>query len=175
MSSSTIRTLILSSIILLIAIAVFGLALYTIHGERTQLAEQVSTLAEQQGQENSFYRLQRVAMESKDDRDRLRNYFLLQQSDSIDFLNQVEALAPQIGVTLETDSLTQLPETKTGDNWIEVGFSYNGSRESVQRFTTLLEHLPYVSYVTQYSVAADTPTNWKAEIKILVYVLSYDS
>lgn len=175
MSQTTLRNLIFSSLIVLIAAGIFGFTLYKIEVERTQLAEQISTLTEQQGQENSFYRLQRIAEESAAARAELQSYFLLQESDSINFLNQVETLAPLIGVALETDSLNQLPETDAGDNWIEVGFTYNGSRESVNRFTRLLEHLPYVSYVTQYSVTADTPTNWQAEIKLLVYVLSYDS
>ncbi len=175
MSQVTLRNLILSSLILLLIVGIFGFVLYNIEAKRALLAEQVRTLAEQQGQENSFFRLQRIAEESAEDRAQLQSYFLLQEGDSINFLNQVESLAPTIGVSLETNSLNQLPETKAGDNWIEVGFTYNGSRESVNRFTNILEHLPYVSYVTQYSVTADTPTNWEAKITLLVYVLSYDS
>jgi hypothetical protein len=175
MSKTTLRNLIISISLLVISTAVLGFTFYKINTKQTLLGEQISTLAEQQGQENSFFRLQKIAEESAEDRANLQSYFLLRESDSIDFLNQVETLAPTLGVALETNGLVQLPETESGNNWIEVSFTYSGSRQNVNRFTNILEHVPYISYVTSYSVSADTPTNWEAEIKMLVYVLAYDS
>jgi O-succinylbenzoate synthase len=98
---------------------------------------------------------------------------LKQSSDSIDFLNQVEALAPSMNVALKTDSLEEVTDKKTGVKSIDVKFVFSGSRNSVERFINTLEHLPYLSQVTSVSLVSKDGVTVEARLAIKVFIISY--
>lgn len=175
MSRTTIQNLIISLFLLLSAIGGFLFMLNKINKQGDLLVEQINTLSTEQTQENSFYKLQRIAEESAADRKTLAKYFLHEDSGSIDFLNQIEALAPAAGVELNTDShsLVKIVEKETGANWIEVGLSFSGSKERTQNFIKILENLPYSSHITQLNLSARSQAEWQAKITIRVRVLAY--
>ncbi len=173
MSQSTKRTIGIAIILFTLAVSVFGVMVYQVMARGERLVEQIATLEEQQAQEASYYRLQRIAEDSKADRDQVQSYFLQKESDSIDFLNHVESLAPGAGVVLETNELKLLTEDG-GANWIQATFSFSGSRFNVQNFIQALETLPYVVQLTNVKMEAQSSMLWQASVVMQVQVLTYD-
>ena len=173
MKSKTSQNLLLASILLVITAGGAVSLLWFISKNSVLLTEQLDALKEQNQQEASLLRLQRLANETEADREKLSNYFLLRESDSITFLSEIETLAPRLGLLLETEGLKQLlGEDKT--SWIEASFSVSGSRQNIERFVQILEALPYVSRVTSIEMEAQSSDSWFAEITIQVQLLNYD-
>lgn len=170
MSRLTIKHFIISTALLLFAISLCVLAIYEIMDNAQTLKQQVTVLAAEQAQENSYYRLQKIDEDSKGERDRLGTYFLRQSSDSIDFLNKVEELAPQAGVDLKTEMLEDIADKNTGTKWINVKFSFSGTQTDVERFVEILERLPYFSQVTAVSLKARSLGNWQAQVTMRVFL-----
>jgi flagellar basal body-associated protein FliL len=171
MKSKTIQNLLLASLLLLMSAGGAISLVWLISKNSGLLTEQLVALKEQNQQEASLLRLQRLANETEADREKLSNYFLLRESDSITFLSEIESLAPKLGLQLETEELKQLlGEDKV--SWIEAGFSVTGSRKNIERFVQLLEALPYVSKVTSVQMNSQSGRDWSAEIRIQVQLLN---
>jgi len=117
----------------------------------------------------------RIAEETQEERLQLESYFLLKESDSIDFLNNIESIAPQAGVVLQTSSLDTVVDPSDNSQWIEVDFSFSGSRSRVREFVEVLEELPYVSRMMSLNVTMQNQGQWQAEVTMRVRVLAYDS
>lgn len=175
MSPSTYKNTIIAIILLLITSIGFGLLVQQTYSQGEKLEEQVATLQTQRAQEESFFRLQRIAEETQEERLQLESYFLLKESDSIDFLNNIESIAPQAGVVLQTSSLDTVVDSSDNSQWIEVDFSFSGSRSRVREFVEVLEELPYVSRMMSLNVTMQNQGQWQAEVTMRVRVLAYDS
>lgn len=175
MSRSTKKHLIISLGLLLIALGSLLFTMYQISKKADVLARQIEVLGKEQAHESSFYRLQKIFGETKNDRDQVSGYFLKQGSDSIDFLNSVEAMAPKEGVMLKTESLEERVDNKTGKKWIEVQFFFSGTQNNVERFIKILEHLPYFSQVTSLSMVAKTEAEWEARLSMKIFIATYDT
>lgn len=173
MSRLTIRNLIIASLFLLVSLGAFGYMVKEIGKQGNLLSERVQALSKQRSQESSFYRLQKISEDSVKEREKLTAHFLQKESDSIDFLNQVESLAPEVGVNLKTENLKEIID-KNGKSWIEVNFSFSGSKQRVQNFIDVLENLPYLSQVTSVSLSSGESAVWQAKVVMQVHVLSYD-
>jgi len=174
MSKTTIRNIIISLILIISATAVFGLMIYQVAGQGSQLNTQIGVLEGEQAREVSYYQLKRIAEETVDDREKLSSHYLFRESDSIDFLNKVEALAPGVGVSLQTKELKLITGEADGTDWVQVGFSFSGSRERVQKFIQVLESLPYVLRVTGIDMSTKSSTEWGVNLTLQVRVLAYD-
>ncbi len=174
MNRTTLRTLIISLTLLSISLGGFVFMLFEVAAKAATLTTQITALEAQNTQEASFLALERTAEESRTKREQLARYFLAKESDSIDFLNQVEALAPTVGVSLQTDSLMEVGDKDKKTEWIEVTFSVAGSRERVQQFIMMLEQLPYVSKVMSVDQSLRIDDVWDAKVTMQVRVLSYD-
>lgn len=174
MSRSTIRNLIIVSVILLVAIAVFVYAGYFLKTKEQALQHQLSTLQKEQAQENLYFRLEKLAVDSKAKREQLRTPLLDQESKSIEVLTWIENLAPASGVSLETKNLQKVGDKETKTEWIEVSFAFSGSRANVERFIGILEHIPFLSYVTSVTMAARSDSGWEATatLRILLFKAS---
>ena len=175
MTKSTKSHLIISSIVLLFAVLCLGLTVYQIGNKSNVLIDQIKVLEIERAHESSFYRLQKIYGESKEDRDIVSGYFLKQGSDSIDFLNKVELLAPKEGVVIKTDSLEERSDIKTGDKWIDVQFSFSGTQNNVERFVTILERLPYFSQVTSLQMITKEEGEWEARLSMKIFIATYDT
>ena len=173
MSKSTIRNLIIALLIFTAATGGFFFMIYEVNNKNAQLQSQIEALAKNQAQENSRLKLKRQAEESQQDREQLAGYFFNKESDSIDFLNMVEALAPKAQVALTVDSLEQVVDEKTNASVVEAGFSFNGEYQKVVAFLELLENFPYVSNVTSVELAARSSSNWEATIIMQVDIYAY--
>lgn len=174
MSRSTIRNFIVSLLLLCVALGMCGY-LYTVIGNKEkQLGEHLASIKTQSNREQTSFRLERIAEESKTDRQKLTEYFLPQAGESITFLTLVESLAPQNGVTLKTDALEEGNDKKTKDKWVDATFTFSGTRSNVEQFITILENLPYLSQVNSVQLAEKAEGDWEAKVIIRVAVLKYE-
>lgn len=176
MSPSTIRNVIISSILTGLIVVIFVFTLSEVNAQGKKLLDQIKTLQEYRAQQDSYLQLKRLADESKSDRELLRSFFLLKESDSIDFLYQVEDLASEIGVTLDTsnNNVGTVKDKKDDSEWVEVSYSVVGSRERVQSFIKILEKMQYVSRLMSVDMRALSKTEWQAKVKLRVRLLTYD-
>jgi ACT domain-containing protein len=94
---------------------------------------------------------------------------LAQESDSINFLNHVETLARDLGVSLKTNNL----DTVSIDDrtWITTSFSFSGREGDVKKFVSVLETLPYVLELTSVNLETESGGNWSSEVALRVRVL----
>ena len=146
--------------------------LFEVDNKNMLLEEQIGALSIQEAQETEFYRLRRLAEESTSDREQLAGYFFRKESDSIDFLNTVESLAPQAGVALKVESLEQ--EGSGNEQDIIIDLTFSGSYDQVTNFINLLENLPYMSEVTSLQMEARSSSNWEATTEIKIDIYAYD-
>lgn len=174
MSKTTIRNLIIAIVLNLVATAGFGLMVYYVSEQGTKLSNQISVLEAERQQEAAYIKSQRLAEETISERNLLQSYFLEKAGDSIDFLNQVEDLAPQVGISLETKGLESFTDKTDGSEWIKVDFVFSGSKNNVNKFINILENFPYVSRLNEISLVSKNGTQWEATVKMQVRVLAYD-
>ncbi len=147
---------------------------YQVIAQGDQLNSQIEVLEEERARESSYFQLVRIEEESIADREEIRSYYLFKESDSIDFLNRVETLAPEVGVSLKTDKLNLITEESDNSEWVQVSFSFAGSRERVQKFIQVLESLPYVLRITEVEMESKSGTEWSVNLTLQVRVLDYD-
>lgn len=174
MTSATIRNFVIALLVLLLSLGGFGYMVFQIDKKSDLLKDQLTSIELENKRESDFYRLQKTSEESAEDRKTIETYFLPQSSDSIDFLNRVEQLAPQSGVTLKTDGLEEASDKKTKQKWIEAKFSFSGTQENVENFINILETAPYLSQVTSVTLNARSLDNWEAKVTMRVFILSYE-
>ncbi len=174
MSKSTIRNIYISIILILTSISTFGFMMYQVIQKGRQLEVQINALEQEQKQQNSHINLKRITENTVTEREKVQSYFLSQESDSIDFLNQIEDIAPRAGVDLKTSGLETVMDTENSTKWIQAEFSFSGSRERVQQFIKILETFPLVSRIMFVDMIAMSSTKWQAEVTMQVQVLEYD-
>lgn len=174
MTSVSVRNFVIALLVLLLSLGGFGYMLFEIDQKSNLLREQLTSIELENKRESDFYRLQKTSEESAQDRQTVEQYFLPQSSDSIDFLNRVEQLAPQSRVTLKTDGLEEASDEKTKQKWIEAKFSFSGTQENVENFIHILETAPYLSRVTSVTLNARSLDNWEAKVTMRVFILSYE-
>ena len=173
MSKSTTTAIIISVILFVVAISGISLMIYQVNQQSDQLDSQVATLEKEQAQENSYFKLQRLSEDTEVDRVLLKSYFLEQESNSIDFLNLVESIAPEAGVDLKTDKLDVLKRKGEESEWIEATFTFSASRERVLNFIQVLETLPYVLRLTTIEMSLKSASSWQAQVTMQVQILDY--
>lgn len=174
MSKSTKNIVLISVIIFIVAAVSLGAMAYQVNEQGNQLASHVATLQAESAQVESYNRLKKISEETTQDRKQLQSYFLEKESNSIDFLNMVESLAPQAGVQLNTEGLDVLDSDGSGAKWIEVSFVFSASRERVQNFVKVLETLPYVLRLTSVEMDGMSASEWEARVTMQVQILDYD-
>ena len=172
MSRKTIQNLIIALVAFVLVVGVAAFGFFNVLSNSQTLEEQIAAVAEQNQQEESLLRLQKIAQSSEGERSELASFFLLSEADSITFLREIESMAPGIGVNLETDTLEQI-EVDNKD-WIQFTFTAKGSRQDVQNFVQILEIIPYVSRIMSVRLEGDTSSGWEADIIIQVQLLTYD-
>jgi hypothetical protein len=171
MMSSTLRNLLVSVVIFLLVVGTVVFSLISTLNKSQVLEEQIIALAATNQQEEALLRLERVAQASEAERAELASYFLLRESDSISFLSEIESIAPNLGVGLETTSLRQT--SADGKEWIEAALTVSGSRTAVERFIETLEVIPFVSRIASITMQGNTPANWQADITVQLQLLNY--
>lgn len=172
MTKTTLRNLIISLVTFTLVGGGVAFAFYGVLKGSQTLEQQITAVASQNQQEQAMLRLQRIAQNSEVERAELASYFLLRESDSINFLSEIESLAPNMRLSLETTDLQQVNEDNK--DWVQAAFSVSGSRSDVQKFVNTLENIPYVSRLKSVRMSGTRSANWQAEIVIQVQLLIYD-
>ena len=174
MTKSSLRNFVIALITLLLSFGALGFMIFEIEKKATVLNEQLTSIEAQNKRESAFYTLQKQSEESVDDRAAIEKYYLSKSSDSIDFLNRVEQLAPQSGVALETEALGESVDKKTKQKYIEAKFIFSGSENNVEAFIAILESLPYHSRITDVTLSEQLAVGWQAKVTMRVFILDYE-
>lgn len=170
MSPSTLKKLMITFLLLVVSGVIFAYMIYRVNTQGENLMAQVDVLAKQNAQEALYLKLQRLEDETAVTREILKNNFLQDESGSIDFLTQVESLAPRMGLVNKTSGLEQVTD-KNGTKWIKATFTFSGSYNNVQDFIKVLESLSYVLRVSDMSLSAQSSADWKASVTMQVQIL----
>lgn len=171
-TQKTKRIALLSGLVFLAMAAVVATGVWFILQQATLLEAQVTTIATDQAQEVAFSRLQRLIAETEQDRAQLESYFLVSQSDSIDFLNYIDELAAAQRVELKTSNPTEV--TKGTQTFLSVDYSMSGTLEQLENFIQLLELIPYVSQLQSLQLQQQNEVLWQATTEIDVILLNYE-
>ena len=171
----TSRTQQLCIVALLFAAMAIGAAVYLftmIQRQGAQLDSYVHLISESTRQAEEYSRVERQVEETEADRARLRKFFFEDQTDSLNFLAEVEQnLAKHIGVALQTTDIATVADAKRPDeSEIRISFRYTGSEQAVLDFSRLLEVLPYHSRVDSLVIKAGDAGNWQGEVTIFITV-----
>jgi predicted RNA binding protein with dsRBD fold (UPF0201 family) len=175
MGKTTTKHLIISLGTLLLGVAILGAMSFMIHKKEQTLKSQWIAVHKQAEQEEAFRKLQKVADDSKKDRESLSKYFIYKESDSIEVLTLIEGLAPKSGIYLETKGLQKISDKDTKTDWVEINFDFSGRRENVEDFIGILERLPYFAYITSLSLTERSLENWQAVVTLRVYIANHDN
>ena len=173
MSSATIRNFIIACLVLFIAAGAFGYILYMSISQQHTLNEALTAITKREAQEVAYVNAKRTAQESEEDRKLLDAMFIEEESDSIEFLTDVETSAKIVGINLQTNSLEVVEDKKTKAKALTVGFTFDGSRAAVEEFIEALEQLGFIAEIQSFSLAARSSTNWQAQVTVVVNLQDY--
>ena len=174
MTRSSVRNFIIALLTLIVSLGALAFMIIEIEKMSGVLQAQLTSIEAENKRESAFYTLQKTSEESASDRADIEKYFLSKSSDSIDFLNRVEQLAPQKGVTLETEALEESADPKTKLKYIEAKFIFSGTEKGVEEFIEILEVLPYVASLTSVSVNEQALDRWQAKVTMRVFIINYE-
>ncbi|MCA9366975.1 hypothetical protein KC887_01765 [Candidatus Kaiserbacteria bacterium] len=175
MSKSAIRTAIIAVVLLIISVGVFGILVYQVSTKEVQLQEHIAVLGVHRSQQNTFFGLRKTAEETDTERAALQSLFFLKGSDSVDFLNTVEGLGPQIGATIETIDISEKTDKDTGYKWLVIDFEVTGDEAAVEEGIQLMEYLPYAVRLTSIVLEERSSTLSVANVTLQVRLLDYDA
>ena len=109
---------------------------------------------------------------TKAGREEIASYFISEE-DPTPFLELVETLGKDAGVTLEVEAISIDPVSadegkSVGDN-MKVVLFVEGSWKSLYHFMSLLEHMPYVATIASATFTVDegSADTWKGQIDLL--------
>ena len=117
--------------------------------------------------------MQRTSNNTLQTREELQSYYLDSQSDSINFLNFIEAQAAATGVELTTNSPTEV--VNDDGTFLSVDYEFTGSLSRVENFIKQLENIPYVSQLESLSLSQKSSSVWEARVTIMVNILDYET
>lgn len=169
MSKNTKNTFIIALIISLVSISACGFIIYEIKNQGLQLEEKVKILAEYNDKEISYLNVTKIMKEAEGDREQIANKFFKNEKDYILFLDEIETLAPNMGLVLKTSAIEDVFDDQKKLIFAKITFSYKGQKKSVMDFSKMLENIPYYSYIETLSLK-DVSESWEGEATILISV-----
>jgi hypothetical protein len=170
MCKQTKKTFIIAVVVTALSLASCLFLLFEIRSQGLSLENHVSILGENYAKETAYSNLNKLIHETKQDREMLSKAFLRSESDGINIPNELEILAPSLGLEFETMSLS--PIVDKGGNITSVGMSfiYSGKKRSVLGMTEIMEHLPYHSSVMSLSIRELDQDDFEGRITIHVTI-----
>ncbi|MBY0309746.1 hypothetical protein K2Q16_01205 [Patescibacteria group bacterium] len=159
---------------LLVAATAVLAALYLlvqIRGQGARLEANSIVINESSAQLEATTRSKRLIDETEEERAMLRRSFFKESSDSLDFLTQLETLAPQFDLELTEIILEEISNPATpGKSEMLFRFGYRGSKSAVFDFTKLLEVLPYHSRLQSVTLESKSDEEWEGRLEVRVTV-----
>lgn len=170
MGSKTKKILIVT---LFLAFSSSGLCLflfYQIKAKGMLLEEQVKILAENSSKEKVYLDIKRTIQETENDRNYINSRFFKNENDSINFLNEIESLAPQLGLDFKTKGLDTILDENKKSKTVKMSFTYSGRENSVMDFTKMLENLEFHSYLENLSLKKNNENLWEGSVTLLISI-----
>lgn len=172
MSNKTKKIFILSLLISVTVTCALSYFLYKIRSEGVRLQEQIEILTKNNEKESAYVKLKRLAQETEAERALLASSFFKAESDSINFLGEIETLASALGLSLRTEALDRIVDETSKKEYIKMTFAYEGQKDVVFNFSKLMEVTPYHSKVEAVSLRKVNGGNWEGQLTILITINS---
>lgn len=172
MTKRTKTTLFIATIYFLVLVVIFVYALYFVRAQGSALDRARVETAEATAKNAAYNSIVRITESSESDREELQRYFFTEK-DTIGFIAELEAAAARVGVTFETTELsTPEPVIKSGqpaNRTLVMGCRFVGSEESVKRFLTILENIPYHAEIPTMTISNQALDNkWVGDGKLVL-------
>lgn len=169
-NSNTKKILLLSLLALFVTSSFFASLIYLIHTKGAELEEKISLIEEKNAQETSFILLRRMVKDTENERSAIDSIFFKDESDSIQFLGEVEEMAQTIGLELTTTGLDKVQDQDQKTEHISMTFVYKGTADKVINFTKLLENSPYHSWAKDLSLRKNTNNLWEGQLTLFITI-----
>lgn len=168
MKSLNIKSLLFASGLLVVTLS--GLVFLWLHtvNRGEALIEQTKQYAIQSEQEDKWLDLRHLFENTKEDREKINSYFLKSEVDSISFLTAAERTAKEMGLALETKSLTTKDDVENKTKWIEATFDLRGEKPSLLSYLKAMENFPYVVRVMSFDLNNQIGDGWGASMVVRV-------
>lgn len=173
MNKRTKRLAIIAAVLFAVAVLAVVIFVREINVQSIRLSEQIVAIETDRAQQEVFTNVQRTSNNTLKIRQELQSYYLDSQSDSINFLNFIEAQAAATGVGLTTNSPTEV--VNDAGTFLAVNYEFSGSISRVENFIKQLENIPYVSQLDSLSLSQKSTSIWEARVTIMVNILDYES
>lgn len=167
MTTSTKKILFISLFLFLVISIIAGFGFYEIIKQGKNLEEQKVTLIENKNKEAEFFSIQRLLRETEGERDFLAENFFRDQNDIVIFLDNLDKLALDFNLTLDTESLEKT-ESEDGQLLTKISFSFSGNKNRVMGFSELLENIPYLSFIESLNLKQTDGGVWKGKTILVV-------
>jgi hypothetical protein len=162
---------IIAAMFLVVSLGILSGLLYLISATSAKYSAQQTEVAKAQVHQQELSSLARLVEASADERNKLSSYVLSDQ-DIINFLALLETLAKEQGVTSKIQSLKTTKLNNTFDE-LTLTVLVRGSYTATLRMLTLLETLPYQSYVEKVDVSRDSSALGGWTGTFLLHVVKY--
>lgn len=133
--------LFVSFILLLFFSFAFVFLYQKINDNNKEIQQDAVNLQTEARRRDNLASLNRSLQKNAPNRALLENHFV-KSSDIVPFLNMIEKLASEAGVSSQIDSI----DTKADNSELTIGLKASGSFEVIYKFLTLLENSPYELY-----------------------------
>lgn len=146
------RMLIAASLTLAVVISAVAYVTAVLERDGAELEKHVAQLHNQQAYEQEYLALERLLLETADDRSKLAALILDGEEDTVQFLSEVDRLAARLGIDLVTEALEVQVQKDDPFDILSVKFSITGREAEVLQMIRLLEVWPYHSRVVEATV-----------------------
>ncbi len=157
----TKKILIASAIAALVAFVLLGSFFWVIKTQNETIAVLASE-ANQSSTKDEAVRSIKVSLERNKDALRSVDSFFISKDGVVDFINSLDKLGKQYGVTLNIGEVTSEVDLKIKDDFketLKLRLDASGSWSSVMKFLTALENLPYRIKVDQVSLGLSSASD----------------
>ena len=152
------------------AVGICSFLVYQVEAKGLLLEDKVKILAINNNREDTYINVKRTIQETEAERSKINDKFFKSEDDSIVFLNEIETLAPELGLVFTTKSLDPVLDENKKLQSIKMVFAFSGKKTSVLDFTKMLENLQYHSYLQNLTLKKNTEDNWSGEVTLLISI-----
>lgn len=170
MSKNTKNTFVISLISATLSVGFCIFFIFEIKAQGLHLEDQVAIIAEYNSKELSYLNIKKIITETENERKQISSKFFKNDDDTIYFLNDIETLAPKMGLVLKTDSLEPVVDVKKDLKFIKITFSYKGQKNAIMDFSKMMENIPYQSSIESLSLKEVSDGEWEGKTTILILI-----
>lgn len=149
------------------SVVAFAGSLFYIYTQGISLQTHAQAVADHATQEKTYAQLAMLLESSAAERSELGTY-ILTESETIDFLAEIESLEVAGDTSITPDSLTVVDGKEY--NTLHVELTIEGPETAVFAVVQILEQLPYVSYVNKMTISRDPTVPDTAIVKLQLAV-----